>query len=45
MAVTNNTSAMGWLRKSNFVKENEQSPNLVLGRHLCEILLQNKFVE
>ena len=41
LSLTDNTSAMGWLRKSNFPPDGEQAFHFELARELAELLLQH----
>jgi hypothetical protein len=43
MSLTDNTSAMGWLRKSNFARDGEQMLHFELARDLANQTLQQGF--
>jgi hypothetical protein len=42
LIATDNTAAMGWLKRSNFDPDGEQQIQLALARHLANTLLENK---
>jgi hypothetical protein len=42
LILTDNTSAMGWLRKTNFNDSKEKSAQLQIARHLARLLITNK---
>jgi hypothetical protein len=42
LIATDNTAAMGWLKRSNFDPNGEQTIQLALARHLANRLLENK---